>query len=324
MTTTVQTSHLTMLQQKLAVDSNTLAWRWGIPSHKAKRTVQRTTQHGVRNIANLTLAQRFCTNDCMLCYHPLHHTMFTDAMFASTLSQHGNKCAQIFSSDFGGLHAYHMKMKVELHEALSLRFQRKGVPPLMVMDSSKEQTLGKFRQKLQDSSCAREITELFSPWQNAATRKIKELKKGTGRKLLLTNMPRRLWDNCLEYEAYVRSHTAHDIFKLNVEVPKTMMSGDSANISQFCELGWYKWVKFCSTTISFPKDLLVPRKYLGPSIDVDPAITAKILTPTGEVVHRSTYRLLMHKELADPVERDCMKAFLQTAKERWGRHLARG
>ncbi len=63
-----------------------------------------------------------------------------------------------------------------------------------------------------------------------------------------------------------------------------MMSGKTADISQFCELGWYEWVKFCSTTISFPEDPLVLGKYLGPSIDVGPAMTAKILTPTGKVV----------------------------------------
>ncbi len=43
MTTTVQTASLTMLQQKLVIDSYTLAQCWGIPSHKAKRKVQHTT-----------------------------------------------------------------------------------------------------------------------------------------------------------------------------------------------------------------------------------------------------------------------------------------
>ncbi len=57
MTTAVQTARLTTSQRKLAVDSDTLARRWGIPSHKAKRTVQHTTQCGVRNIANPTLVQ---------------------------------------------------------------------------------------------------------------------------------------------------------------------------------------------------------------------------------------------------------------------------
>ncbi len=44
MTTTVQTAHLTTTQQKLAIDSDTLARRWEIPLNKAKRTVQRNTQ----------------------------------------------------------------------------------------------------------------------------------------------------------------------------------------------------------------------------------------------------------------------------------------
>ncbi len=39
----VQMAHLTTSQQKLAVESNTHAWCWGIPFHKAKRTVQCTT-----------------------------------------------------------------------------------------------------------------------------------------------------------------------------------------------------------------------------------------------------------------------------------------
>ncbi len=43
MTTAVQTAHLTTSQRKLTVDSNMLTWRWGIPLHKAKRTVQCTT-----------------------------------------------------------------------------------------------------------------------------------------------------------------------------------------------------------------------------------------------------------------------------------------
>ncbi len=47
----------------------------------------------------------------------------------------------------------------------------------MVMDGLKKQTLGKFRQKLCDAGCERKITEPFSPWQNAAEHKIKELKK---------------------------------------------------------------------------------------------------------------------------------------------------
>ncbi len=69
--------------------------------------------------------------------------------------------------------------------------------------------------------------------------------------------------------------------------------------------------------------MLVLRKYLGPSIDVGPAMTAKILTPTGKVVHCSTYRPLSPEELVDPVKQDHMKAFLLMAEEQWGTCLVR-
>ncbi len=160
----MQAACLMTLQQKLAVDSNMLAQCWGIPLHKAKQPVQRTTQHGVRNTANPTLLHQFCTNDCILQYCCLHHTEFTDTMFASTQSRCSNKCAQTFSSNFGWSCAYPMKTKGELHETLTLMFQCEGVPPLMVMDSSKEQTLGKFHQKLQDAGCEKWTTEPYSPW----------------------------------------------------------------------------------------------------------------------------------------------------------------
>ncbi len=94
----------------------------------------------------------------------------------------------------------------------------------------------------------------------------------------------------------------HDIYKLDRKVPKTIITGETANISQFCELGWYEGVKFCSTTILFPEYPLILGKYLGPSIDVGPTMAAKVLTPTGKLVHCSTYRPLTSEELADPVE----------------------
>ncbi len=210
-------------------------------------------------------------------------------MFTTPQSMHSNKCAKIFSSNFGWSCAYPMKTKEGAHDALFLVFQHEGVPPLMVIDGSKELTLGRFCQKLCNASCKQKTTEPYLPWQNVTEMEIKKLKKGAVQMSLVTNMPHRLWDDCLEYKAYVRSLMAHDIFKLDGEVPKNVMSGETVDISQFCELGCYDWVKFCSTTVSFPEDLLVLGKYLGLSIDICPTMTAKILTPTGEVIHCSMY-----------------------------------
>ncbi len=85
-----------------------------------------------------------------------------------------------------------------------------------------------------------------------------------------------------------------------------------------------KWIKFLSITISFFKHLLLLGKYLSPLIDIGPTMSTMILTPMGLGVHCSTNRPLMPKELTNPIKQDCMKAFLITAEDWWGKCLARG
>ena len=79
--------------------------------------------------------------------------MFTDTMSSSVLSKNGNKYAQVFSTDFGCVKAFPMQRKSEAHEALSLLFSCHGVPHTMIMDGSKEQTLGEFKKKLRQADC---------------------------------------------------------------------------------------------------------------------------------------------------------------------------
>ena len=137
-----------------------------------------------------------------------------------------------------------MASRSEAHEMLSLLFVRDGVPQTCICDNARELVQGKFHQKLKEAACHLKQLEPYTPLSNAAVREIKELKKGAGCKLLQSRAPKHLWDDCLELEAYIRSNTAHDINKLDREVPKTVMSGENSNISKFCELEWFKWVMF--------------------------------------------------------------------------------
>eukprot|EP00804_Cyclotella_cryptica_P003089 CCRYP_006074-RA/>CCRYP_006074-RA protein AED:0.29 eAED:0.04 QI:0/0/0/0.75/0.33/0.5/4/0/1079 len=208
--------------------------------------------------------------------------------------------------------------KSDAHEALSLLFQRDGVPPACIVDGSLEQVKGEFRRKLKEASCRLKQTEPYSPWQNAAEGNIRELKKGAGRKMIKSGSPKKLWDDCLVLESYIRSNTAHDIYMLHGEVPETIMSGETSDISQFCEFEWYEWVKFRDSAVQFPEDSLVLGRYLGPSIDVGPALTAKILKQNGEVVHRSTYRGLTPEEIVNPVDQAAMKSFNESIEVKLG------
>ena len=40
-----------------------------------------------------------------------------------------------------------------------------------------------------------------------------------------------LWNNCLELEAFIRSNTDHDIYKLDNKVPETVMLEEISDIS---------------------------------------------------------------------------------------------
>ncbi len=64
------------------------------------------------------------------------------------------------------------------------------------------------------------------------------------------------------------------MYHLDGEVPET---GERADISQFCKLAWYDWIMYHPGTIEYPHEPLRLGRYLGPAIDVGPAMTAKIL-----------------------------------------------
>jgi hypothetical protein len=226
--------------------------------------------------------------------------MFTDTMESDVMSKQGNKYAQVFATQFGWTRVYPMAKKSNAHEGLSLLFARDSVPNCLIMDNSKEQTLGQFRAKAREADCWIKQTKAYSPWSNFAKLAIQELKKGCARKMIKARVPKRLWDECLEMESYICSSTYNGHSSLKGETPETVMSGETADISEFAEHAFYDWVKFKGTTVAFPGSKLVLGRYLGPSTNIRPAMTAKILRKTGHVVHRSTFCALTDDELQDP------------------------
>jgi hypothetical protein len=194
-------------------------------------------QRGARTCLNPMLAQRFPTNDRILCYKWPPHMTFTDTLFAGTPSCSGNKCAQAYPTSFGWARAHPMTRKGEAHETLSLLFHLDGVPPTIVFDGSKEQCQGDFKRKLCKADCHARQTEPYSRWQQAAEDCIRELKRGVSRKMIKTRSPRVHWDHCIELEALICSSTSNYIYMTNGKVPETIMTRSTADISHICEMG---------------------------------------------------------------------------------------
>ena len=107
-----------------------------------------------------------------------------------------------------------MKAKLEAHETLSLVFQRDGVPPKIVVDNSKEHSLGGFQRKCRETDCHLVNIEPYCPWMMAAEGYIKKVKHDPSRKMLSTGTPKRLWDHAIEHKALICSHTVLDLYGL--------------------------------------------------------------------------------------------------------------
>ena len=129
-----------------------------------------------------------------------------------------------------------MAKKSEAHETLSLLFAQEGGPSTLVMDGARDQVNSEFRHKARQADFHVKQTESYTPWQNAAESSIRGLKKGAGRKLIKANSPQKLWGDCLELEMEIRSCTAKNVFELKGEVPRTVIKGETANMTHLCEL----------------------------------------------------------------------------------------
>ena len=240
--------------RKPCIQAAKLAKNWGIGLETATRTVKATTQRGLRTVLHNTLSQRFCTNDRQLRYRRLMHEVFTDTLESPMPSWfRQNRYAQVFATRFGWSRVFPMRRKADAHDGLSLLAQRDGVPLRIIMDGSKEQTMGLFRRKAKEMGAHIKQTEPHSPWQNAAELAIRELKKGAGRKATKAKSPKKLWDHALELESYIRSNTAIPHPELDGQVPETIMSGQTADISPFAALGWYQWIKYYDTVQGYPE-----------------------------------------------------------------------
>ena len=308
-------------ETKPRLDAQLLARKWGIGLDAAKRTIRATTSRGIRSVLDPTISRRYPTNDRQLRYRRLPLEMYSDTMKASVRSRNGNKYAQVYCTRSGWTLAIPMQSKSDAHETLSLLFSRHGVPNILIVDGAKEQVQGKFKRKARQADCRLKRTEPYSPWANAAEGAIRELKKSFGRKMLRSKAPRKLWDHCLMLEATIRAHTAHDIFELNGEVPETLVSGQTPDISPFAQHEWYEWVKFRDTKAPFPDNKYALGRYLGPSVDVGPAMTAKMLKANGQILHRTTYRALTDHELNDKEAAKEREEFDESIRKKLGAEM---
>jgi hypothetical protein len=219
-----------------------LSKRWFIGLHAAKRTLDRTTQRGVRDFAMSQGTRRLRHSTYQLMYRHIRSSVYTDTMFASVKSLQGNKCAQIFTTWFQWVVAYPIPTKADTHHTLDRLHREYGIFHTIIPDNAKELTAGEFRKKALEAGSYIAPIEAYSHNQNLTESAIRELCRMFRKAMRQTNAPYVLWDFCIELMSKIRSHTALDILLLQGDTPHTLLPGDTSDISHLCEFRWYDMI----------------------------------------------------------------------------------
>ena len=89
---------------------------------------------------------------------------------------------------------------------------------------------------------------------NLCEGEIRELKHGSTSKMLNWNVPKKMWDRCLELESRIRSATTLPRFDLDHQIHEAKIYGMSADISDICEFEFYEWVMFNDSLANVPHE----------------------------------------------------------------------
>ena len=84
---------------------------------------------------NLHTQRRYPTNDRMLRYPCLPHSVFTDTLIARTATKRGNNNSKVYGKYFGWTRLLPMKPKSDAHNTFPLIFKNNVVLPEIIMDN---------------------------------------------------------------------------------------------------------------------------------------------------------------------------------------------
>ena len=287
LSTNTHASAIQSRRRKGTVTKEQLARRWRCGLDVAERTLKKTTQRAVRDFTHATGGRRIKPTTYQLRYPRLRTPMYTDTLHGPCKSWEGNKYLAIYCTKFQWCRGYPLRTKNESHYSLDKLFRAVGFPSTMIPDNALELTQGEFRKKLQSAQVDLHPIEAYSPNLNAAEDCIRELKRMFRRAMNARNIPAVFWDRVIMWCAEVRSHMALNHMELDGEVPATVISGDTSDISYIAEFSIWDWVWYITPADHATQNKRLGR-WLGPSFDVGDSLCYAVLTDTVQVVHRTS------------------------------------
>ena len=295
------------------VTAQDLSERWGISILTAAKTLKKTTQKFLRS-AVLPLSRRYRT-DRVFSRKTLQGDWSTDTMDARSKSLEGNRYAQVFANKAYFSRIYPMATKGKAGDALRLFCQDYGVPERLTFDGSKEQGQPgtEFMKQIRTHNIDYHVAEADLHNQNPVEGVIRELRRKLYRLMIRRRVPRELWDYGLRWVSETSSLTHSSAGSIEGSVPITQVTGETADISEYLDFGFYKqvWWKDNAGLSNFE-----PGRWLGVSHRTGRMMCYNILTQRGTIVSRSTVQRVTNIEKTTSEVKDTFHKFDEAIQQR--------
>ncbi len=212
---------------------------------------------------------------------------FTDTVFGPVKSKDGNKCGQIYANGAYFATFYPMDSKSKAGDSLRVFCREFGVPEVLRHDGAGEMT-GKnteFRKMVRKYNIKTHISEPDLHNQSPAEGVVREVRKKWYRVMFKKRVPKIYWDYGMRWVCETMSRTHLRAHRIDGGVPLQGITGDTVDISNYLEFGFYDRVWFNDNAgLGETK----PGRWLGVAENIGSIMTYYILQENGKIVARST------------------------------------
>ena len=188
----------------------------------------------------------------------------TDIIDGRCKSLDGIKYAQVFSNTHYFSQVYPMDSKSKAGDAFNIFCQEFGVPQHLTFDGSKEQSQKgtEFMRQVGNHDIDYHISEPDLQNQNPAEGFIRELRRKWYRTMVQKQVPEPLWDYGMKWVSETTSMTYSTAGNLTGFIPITEVTGETPDISEYLDFGFYDPVWYKDDAGSTPA---YPGRWLGVS-----------------------------------------------------------
>ena len=237
-----------MFPRHSKISAETLSERFLIGLPRARATLKATTQHGVRS-AILPLSRRY-RDDRRYAQRWLLGKFSTDTFYATTKSLHGHKVSQIYSHKAGFVATYDMTKDdgPTVGQTRNDFIHEWGILDTLVFDGAKVQTGQNtlFMKIVREANIDYHVSEPRQPNQNPSEATIREVKKRLYRLMLKKRVSQCLWNFALRWICETGNVTVTSLHYVQRRTPLEIITGETPDISEFFDFGFYDWVTFKS------------------------------------------------------------------------------